>query len=515
MIRNENYLRSFLIILFAHKRLIIVLAVAFALLTLLTAFLFPPIYSIEGALLVKSKTISPPLENTEEGVYQTKVLPPTREDVISEIEIIASRDLIQLAIGKLKESGAPITPEPSLLGRLLKNSVMPFLRRYVISPLKENVVEPLMAQFGFEMAGGPPSLTEVEERAREIKEIMEAVVLPGSNVIQVRYLYGDADIGAAILNAIFDNYLHYRFSLFTNPSQEHFFSEQIQRIEAAMSRLREEKVAILRNIKSSDIGKDLDVQMSLAEKLRRDIQTLEQERLEKRETVRDLDRLFDTYNVGSEPQFIPFPYDFQDTEIDRYGARLGELVFDYNETLRTFHKNTEKIRILEDEICGLKSVYVRMIRNLIEQKRNALKIINDVMADKKKNMAALQARNQRLKETDILLRPLDAELETLAANHRTFFRKAEASKISQAYEITQLSNVQIISHAAAPDKPFFPKKKVMIPVGFFVSLLLALSLGFMWEFFDHTFKTPDQVEEHLKAPLIGSILYRKRKFFRK
>ena len=319
MIHSENYLRSLFILIFAQWRLILVLTVLFSCLVVLTAFLFPPMYSIEGKLIVKSKQIQPPPESTDGDSYHVSVLPPTQQDVISEVEIITSNDLIHQSIQHLIDRGQSITPGQSLLGGLLNDYVFSPLKDWIFLPLKKYIVTPILGWLGLQ--SDETQLREVEERTREIKEIISGQVLPGSNIIQVSFVYGDPDLGADILNSIFDNYLSYRLSLFTNPSQDQFFYGQINKLQKEIQDIQNQKLNILKDMDSSDPGKEMDVQMSLAEKLQRDIQSLERERVERNQVVEDLARLYKEYVNDNGQVFRSFPYNFKNTEIDRYATK--------------------------------------------------------------------------------------------------------------------------------------------------------------------------------------------------
>lgn len=506
MIRSENYIRSFLIIFFSHKKMMISLTLFFWFLTLLVVLLFPPIYNINGKLIVKSKKIQVPPESIASTGYRGDVLPPSREDVISEIEIITSHYLIFQSIEKLVKKGHAITGKPSFLLRLLGDYFLRPLTQRIILPIKQQVIIPLLNWFGLELQS--EKQTEIEERTKEIKNIIEAIVLPGSNVIDVSFMYGDPDVGADILNSIFKNYLPFRLSLFTNPFQSDFFSEQIRSNLSGMSHIQKSKLDILSSLDVSDIAKEIDIQMSLSEKLRRDIQILEKEKKEKSLNVNTIANLFKSYS-SDRSVFKPFPYDFQDGEINRYTERLTTLVFDYHEKLRIFHKKTDKIQILENEIKELKSIYTDMISNRLKQEKENLKLTQKIIQGKKTELDLLNQRNQKLKEADVRIQQLDIEFDILSENYQTFFRKAEEFKMARNSELSQLSNVQIISYAAVPDKPFFPKKKLVVPIGIAVSILLSFSLICIWDFFDHTFKTPEQVRRLLDVPVIGYMLHRK------
>ncbi len=59
--------------------------------------------------------------------------------------------------------------------------------------------------------------------------------------------------------------------------------------------------------------------------------------------------------------------------------------------------------------------------------------------------------------------------------------------------------------ASLPHKPIRPILWINATVGGIVALLLALSYGFVADFYDHRFKTVEQAEKYLELPVLGSV----------
>ncbi len=100
---------------------------------------------------------------------------------------------------------------------------------------------------------------------------------------------------------------------------------------------------------------------------------------------------------------------------------------------------------------------------------------------------------------------IDQQINLNNNNYEAFYHKIEEFNIEQADTVSQFSNVQIIGDIYIPQQSVFPQKKIVLIVSIFTGLFLGLSAGFIKEFFDHTFKTPEHVKEYLDLPVIGSI----------
>ena len=67
------------------------------------------------------------------------------------------------------------------------------------------------------------------------------------------------------------------------------------------------------------------------------------------------------------------------------------------------------------------------------------------------------------------------------------------------------ANAQIIDNALVPSAPYWPNKTRLITLCSVVALFLAIALAFLREYLDKTIKSPEEVEEKLGVPLLGSL----------
>ena len=67
------------------------------------------------------------------------------------------------------------------------------------------------------------------------------------------------------------------------------------------------------------------------------------------------------------------------------------------------------------------------------------------------------------------------------------------------------TNARILDRAQVPARPFKPNKMQIVSTYFGVGLLLGVMLAFLREYLDNTYKTPADVEERLKMPVLGIV----------
>ena len=490
MEKTENSLKYFFIVLFANKKLILNIAFFFSLLAVITAFLYPPVYCITGSLIVKSKKIQTSPESVQDNIYNKTILPPTTEDVQLETKIITSYDLIRTSVQGLVEEGAALSMTQSRLKWFIKKTIINPLRSLAIAlGLKKEKEE----------------ISFVDQISMEAAANLKTVILPGSNIIEVRLYHNDPAQGTLTLGSMFDNYLKFRHKVFSNPNAGNLFRGQTKTYIEEVDQLKQERLKLLKDYSVSDVQKEIESQLDMISTMKQDLFVLEDEFLKKQRTMAYMDKLLQEYTPIDDSTYKPFPYDFEDEKIKNFSNRMDDLLFEYYDTLRVFKADAKKSQLLKNQIDKLWVELVELIRKKIELQKNELETLKQTIENKKKNVARFVNRNEELIEVESMLDRLNTKIALLKGNYETFYQKLEESKIEEASEASQMSNVQILSRASIPDKPFFPRKIVVIPLGILTGILIGISVALIREFFDRTFKTPFQATRHLNLPCIGSI----------
>lgn len=77
--------------------------------------------------------------------------------------------------------------------------------------------------------------------------------------------------------------------------------------------------------------------------------------------------------------------------------------------------------------------------------------------------------------------------------------------VEKVSAIIDVKNVQVIDEALEPTKPVKPSKKMNVAIAGVLSIMVALFIIFLIEFFDNTVKCEEDIEKHLGLTVIGVI----------
>jgi len=117
-----------------------------------------------------------------------------------------------------------------------------------------------------------------------------------------------------------------------------------------------------------------------------------------------------------------------------------------------------------------------------------------------KQLRHSKGKIQNIGRKEVKLRELQRQVKSNRQLYDTFMDSLKEA--SQAIDL-QSSNARISDPAVAPVNPIKPKKKMIVGLAFFASLMLGVLLAFLFEALDRTFKSPSDIENKLKQAVLG------------
>jgi succinoglycan biosynthesis transport protein ExoP len=108
------------------------------------------------------------------------------------------------------------------------------------------------------------------------------------------------------------------------------------------------------------------------------------------------------------------------------------------------------------------------------------------------------------------------DISTRAVSYDSQKRELDAAKLvldsllSRAKETDvsselKTTNIRVVDAAVVPTWPIRPRTQRDVMLGFLLGAFLGVGLAFFLDYLDNTLKTPDDVKEHLGAPLLGVV----------
>lgn len=178
----------------------------------------------------------------------------------------------------------------------------------------------------------------------------------------------------------------------------------------------------------------------------------------------------------------------------------------------------KKLRSQEERLKEFRQKWdlasITIEKKLILENLSALMLENKNLKSKlhEKQREFYHTRIRVIDEKEVELHRMERELSLVEESYRRYVGRLEDSRISEALDLAQISNVSVIEPAYVPFSPtrrisFLPRRVLHILAGTIVGLIVGIGYAFLARQLDHTFQDREDVEQLLKFPCFASIPY--------
>ncbi len=472
--------------LWRRKMVIIGAVVTITTLTVITVKQLTPLYGATAEVM-----INPPENRVINMEEVLSGLPFDMATIESEIQVIMSRGLAERVITRLKLFSDPefnyaLRPTPRW--------------RELIDPrtyLPDDWVEILF--------GDEKILSEAEARVRN----RNAVVNNFLNILSVNR------VGRSrVIKISFESERPARAASIANTVADLYIVEQLEAKFEATRRATvwlSDRVAVLRkNVatseravekyrKSSGLikGKDITLASQQISELNTQLVLVRSKRAESKARLGQVENSLKGSNgIDSVVQVLESPLiqslREQEAQVLRNTAQLSQEYGDKHP--RMINARAE----LADIGKKIQAEVLRIIQGL----RNAVGVTEAQERSLKASIRELKIRIGRLNNAEVQLRALEREAEATRALYTNFLSRFKEVNEQQG---TQRADARIISPAAVPTEPSFPKFGLFVALAFVGSILTGVGMVAVIETMDHGFRSMEQVEQVTGIPSLSLV----------
>lgn len=178
------------------------------------------------------------------------------------------------------------------------------------------------------------------------------------------------------------------------------------------------------------------------------------------------------------------------TAANRLVAELGE---------RYGKKHPRMVSALSD-LSQVERELKAQVDNVAAGLKVSFRAAQDAEGQLKRQIAAVKNRLQGVSRKEFELRELEREVDANRQVYEAFLNRGKETNEAANLESV---NARVIDAALPPDYPSKPEKKKIVMIAVLLSGLLAGAIVLLLDWLDNTIKTPEDVEERLKVPLLG------------
>jgi capsular exopolysaccharide synthesis family protein len=485
---KRSSLRDLAYVLFRRRWVIIGALLSVTVPVTIYTFRIPPVYQAQSRLLVKPG---------RENIYVAPVgapggqRPPTiiqrvNEVINSEIQIIKSRVLVGRVVEQLRVAG-------------LSSNSLP---------------EDSMAAHAEDEKSVPLEVAV----SRALKKLSVNKV-KGADVISIAFRSPDPDVSFNFAITLVDLYLKRHLEVHQGAKSYDFFKAQSNQLEQEL-KTSARKLADFRKkygIVSFNQLKRLTIERYAHIK---DAKNDNESAIQK--TLTRIDKLKESLSRISEHKYVGTNESPEGGMVASLKGRLIALQVEKLRLLKRYKPDFRVARIdeeidkVEDMLADEQEEFHGSVSTWISDNYQSLEL--DLLRSET-SLEALQTEGveidkqliesgqelERLGRLEPELRALERAVSVHEQNYRLYLTKFEESRVSDAMDAAQMVSVTVIEPATVPLQPIPVNRALNIFLSLCIGGVAGLGLAFLLEYFDHTFKDPEDIKDNLEVALLGTI----------
>lgn len=453
MVRTEDYQREFLLIFFIQRRIILLTTLLVLGLSVAIVKYWPPTYAASGTVLVKAKQLTRSPESLENVQLRTVLV--DKEDLNSEAEILTSMEVVQTAVNNLYEQ------ELAFTGKVLSEE-------------------------------------DLKGMADDIRYSLKTIIHPNSNVVRVKMHWKNKEDTHVILNEIMENYVKRRRDIFNPKGMEDFFTSQVEQYSSALEQQEGLLVELAKKSGSANAIQEITNNLTLKMELKRQLYAARTKWFEKSEFLTQIRTVLTLDGI----HFFSF---IDNISISHLGDQLQMLVVERGKQLRLYHPESKQIKRIDEQVSSLSTILKQEVGNYADAIASELLSLERQTEKLRQEIATIEQRNITLYQGHLEWERMQRELDLRAQSFKTFSKRLEEARIGSGTNAANLFSISILSYPQPSAGPTFPEQDKVIPLGLLSGFILGCCIGFIAEFFDHTFKRPEDAERYAGVPTLFSI----------
>src|SRR5579864_530209 len=361
-----------------------------------------------------------------------------------------------------------------------------------------------------------------EQIARAVKRLagkLSVRPVRKSHLITVSYKSSDPRLAATALKALSDAYLARHASLWRPSGQQTFFEEQMQQSRRALEDAESQIIQFTRKNKvvSATLERDLTLQkLSEAESADLGLQTSLAEAAERVRSLeaklRELpDRRVAQIRNADNPQLQ-----------ERLKSKLLELQLKRTELLTKFQPSyrlvaeidlkiaqaraaieAEDLKPLRDELTEsnpeFEWVSSERMKALVE-----LQVLLKRQGVSRAQLAGYKQTAEKYGESVLTQGDLEHKLKAAEDKYLLYSNKREEARIGDALDENGILNVALAEDPRVPALPTWPLWAATC-LSFAAACIFSTGIAFVADYFDPSFRTPDEVFDLLGSPVLASL----------
>jgi uncharacterized protein involved in exopolysaccharide biosynthesis len=479
----DTTLRDLLTPLFRRKRLLGVSFLGLVVLAVLATLSLSSSYKCKMEILVNRERVDPSVTSETTTQAPLAPLPLTEEEINSEAELLVSPDLLKEVV--------------------LANNLQELEKKTLTASLL------------------PPQDEEwyVSKAADHLAKGLNIEVVKKTNMIGVSYKSKDPKIAYGVVDKLASLYMEKHLAVHRPTGSYEFFATETEKYRQALADSETHLASfgntegvVAPDIQRTDLAQEAMNSVAAFHRAQQAIAADQQRIREEEAQMKATPSRSSTQQVSNTAALL-----LQQLETNLLAARIKrtQLALKYEPSYPLVQEADQEIAATEAAIANAnKTNYVNETTDrdpMYELLREDIARTQADLASQEATAATLQHSIRSMQEEMVSLdqkavkqSDLLREVKADEANYLLYLSKREQERTSDALDQKRIGNVAIAEPPMMPVLPAYSPLFVMV-VGCFLAICLSVSFAFVMDYLDSSFRTPAEVFETLRVPVLAFV----------
>jgi len=344
----------------------------------------------------------------------------------------------------------------------------------------------------------------LQKALKEMSEGLSIVPSADPNIIKVKYKSPHPQLCAAIVNELVNRYIEYRFEIFSDDQTVAFLNRQIDDAAGKLNDLQQKRADFKsqRTLYSPD--KEGDLLFSKLTDYENRADAVKLDRINKEAKLKALQDLVQRGSFEELPAIDLGPGNTQMQNVIQLKDQLRTLEYERDQLRQKYTDSYVEVQEKTGQIEALRERINDEIKEIINILEAGIQALLHEESTLRTNADAIRGQIRGLSGKELEMGKLSRGITETEELYSLLLKQREEARLSRSKK-EMVVRVKIISAAAAPLSPLPSNRAAKMLIVLLLGLFAGVSLAFFLDFFDHSFKSADDVQRYLNLDLLASI----------
>lgn len=353
--------------------------------------------------------------------------------------------------------------------------------------------------------------------ARKLSGALKINEVPQSNLIQISYRSSSPEQAQRVLSDLDRLYLAKHLAVYRPPGAFDFFHRQAEFYHDELAQAEQQLASYDLTRDASDPELDKEILLRKAGEFESNMRETQAAISQSSKQVNELssllqktpDRLQMQITAGDNPQLLAF-----------LKSNVAELETKRTDLLTKYQPTYRLVQDVDKQIADLQAAIAREEKKPVRQESTGenptYELLKEELVKANENLAGYRAKEQATaplaatyRQQALLVDRKGIERQDLIRNvkaaevdYMLYVQKQEQARIADEMDKDSILNVTIAETPGVPSTPVFSPLMLLF-AGCVLAVMISVAIGFFADYFDPSFRTPEEVVQFLDTPLLA------------